>query len=237
MSNSEKICKDDTRKPVVAIGDIHGLTKWKEIVEEHEDCTIVFLGDYLDPYVYITRKEQLANLSEIIALKKAHMDSVVLLLGNHDLHYFNDRAVSGSRYDFQIEGKAREMFCDNLDLFQYAFQQDRLIFTHAGIQHRWFVDDFKGDLSMPIADQLNNPKEEQVNSLFRLGYARGGRRNNLGGVFWADIKELTDPLHGYTQIVGHNRVADITERKGDNDNTIIFCDCLRYGKYYYNENV
>lgn len=228
--NVELLNKNENKKPVVAIGDVHGLTKWKDIVEEHEDCTIVFLGDYLDPYEYITREQQLANLSDIIGLKKERMDSVVLLLGNHDLHYFCEKALPGSRYDFQIEKDAEAMFCGNIELFQYAFQQGNFIFTHAGIQHSWFVNDFKGDLSKPIADQLNSPKPEQLDALFRLGRARGGRIGDIGGIFWADISELTDPLHGYTQIVGHNRVDDITERMGHHDNKIIFCDCLFKGK-------
>ncbi len=144
-------------KPIVAIGDVHGLEKWRSIVDEHEDCTIVFLGDYLDPYEYITRRQQLDNLRDIIELKKRRMDDVVLLLGNHDLHYFCDRALPGSRYDFQIERFAEAMFNANIELFQYAYQQGNRIFTHAGIQHSWFVDDFKGDLTQPIAHQLNNP--------------------------------------------------------------------------------
>ncbi|MCD8262709.1 MAG: hypothetical protein LUD15_15580 [Bacteroides sp.] len=41
--------------PTIAIGDIHGLTTWKGIVEKHPDCKIVFLGDYLDPYENIPR--------------------------------------------------------------------------------------------------------------------------------------------------------------------------------------
>ena len=50
-------------KPLVAIGDIHGSTDWKAIVEKHPDCRIVFLGDYLDPIKYIPRKQLLQNLS------------------------------------------------------------------------------------------------------------------------------------------------------------------------------
>ena len=87
------------------------------------------------------------------------------------------------------------------ELFQYAYQQGNRIFTHAGIQHSWFVDDFKGDLTQPIAHQLNNPESVQFNAMLRLGHARGGRIGKIGGIFWADISELTDPLHGYTQIV------------------------------------
>lgn len=57
-------------KPIVAIGDVHGLEKWRSIVDEHEDCTIVFLGDYLDPYEYITRRYGAQNETYIEGWEK-----------------------------------------------------------------------------------------------------------------------------------------------------------------------
>ena len=36
---------------VILIGDIHGRTIWKQIVERHPDADhYVFFGDYFDPY-------------------------------------------------------------------------------------------------------------------------------------------------------------------------------------------
>ena len=84
-----------------------------------------------------------------------------------------------------------------------------------------------------MAEQLNNPAEDQIPALLRVGYARGGRRGDIGGIFWADESELEEPLHGYTQIVGHNRVEKVTERIGPGGGKIVFCDCLRNGLYLY----
>ena len=109
---------------IVAIGDIHGMESWRNIVEKHYESKIVFMGDYLDPYGYVTRENQLMNLCSIISLKMNRPDDVVLLLGNHDLHYFCEDAAIGSRYDFQIKEEASNLFLDNLDLFQYAWQVD-----------------------------------------------------------------------------------------------------------------
>lgn len=78
---------------------------------------------------------------------------------------------------------------------------------------------------------MNNPTDEQLEALFCVGEARGGEYGRIGGIFWADRSELKDPLHGFTQVVGHNRVQDITEMAYTNDNKIIFCDCLGNGKY------
>ena len=37
---------------IIAIGDIHGSAEWRNIVEENNDAMVVFLGDYLDPYIF-----------------------------------------------------------------------------------------------------------------------------------------------------------------------------------------
>jgi len=95
---------------------------------------------------------------------------------------------------------------------------------------KWFMDDFKGVIYKNIAEQLNNPLPEQLTAIYRCGKARGGDRNNVGGIFWVDVNELYDPLPGYTQVVGHNHVDDICKRS-INGGRIIFCDCLYNKKY------
>ena len=220
-------------RSTVVIGDIHGLDVWKQIVEKHPGCRIVFLGDYLDPIEYLPCKYLLLNLQHIITLKKNRPDDVVLLLGNHDLHYFCTDITVSSRFDFSIGEKASRLFLAHMDLFCYAYQDEKTIFTHAGISQEWFENDFHGNLRLPIAEQLNHPADAQIPALCRLGHLRGGEEGQTGGIFWADVDELTDPLHGFTQIVGHNRVAEVTERCGKHDNKIVFCDCLWNGNYLF----
>lgn len=222
-----------TQPSIIAIGDIHGLETWKQIVRTHPGCKFIFLGDYLDPYNYIPETKLIANLQEIIELKRQLGDSVVLLLGNHDLHYMTQQAPRGSRYNPAIAKKAASLLSGNDGLFQYACEERGAVFTHAGIIHKWFTDDFRGDLSQPIAAQLNQPKGSQMEALFSLGYPRGGMRGDRGGIFWADDTELRDPLHGVKQVAGHNRVTNIKTCTGDDDNEITFCDSLWNGNYLY----
>ena len=191
------------------------------------------MGDYLDPYRAISRRELLENLQAIIEQKKSRPDDVVLLLGNHDMHYFSPYARMGSRFDFGICKEASALFTANLQLFQYAYQEGNKVFTHAGISQGWWQDDFHGDNTCPIAEQLNHPTEEQMGALCRVGYARGGEFGRHGGIFWADRSELSDPLHGYTQIVGHNPVPEITTREGSEGAKIVFCDSLCCGNYLF----
>ena len=220
-------------KATIAIGDVHGLDLWRDVVEAHPECRVVFLGDYLDPYGYVPREKLLENLRSIIDLKRSRPEDVVLLLGNHDLHYFCEDACVGTRFDMEIAADASKFFLGNIHLFQYAFQDGEYLFTYAGVSQLWFDYDFCGDASRSVAEQLNNPAADQMPALLRVGYARGGRRGDTGGIFWADKSELEEPLHGFTQIVGHNRVAEVTERTGPGGGKIVFCDCLRNGLYLY----
>ena len=220
-------------KATIAIGDVHGLDLWRDVVEAHPECGVVFLGDYLDPYRYVHKGKLLDNLRAIMQLKRDRPEDVVLLLGNHDLHYFCDEACVGTRFDMEIAADASKLFLDNIHLFQYAFQDGEYLFTHAGVSQEWFDNDFCGDAARPIADQLNNPAADQVPALLRVGSARGGRACDTGGIFWADKSELEEPLYGFTQIVGHNRVAEVTEHTGPGGGRIVFCDCLRNGLCLY----
>ena len=217
-------------KPTVVLGDVHGLTYWKEAVAENPNCRYIFLGDYLDPYVNIEPKQLIDNLNEIIKLKKKLGNDVILLLGNHDLHYFSPVIDMSVRYDIDIEEEAETLFMDNINLFMYAFQEGRHIFTHAGISEKWFLDDFGGDPNKNIAEQLNNPHTDKLPALFRCGAMRGGYWKATGGIFWADINELDDPLPSYLQYVGHNRVGDVRQHTS-NGGQITFCDCLYNKKY------
>lgn len=214
----------------IVLGDLHGLTYWENIVADNSGCRFIFLGDYLDPYEELSDNAIVSNLRKIIEFKANNPTNVILLLGNHDMHYLTSKITKATRYNRFWADKISQIFQNNMHLFQYAYQVNNHIFTHAGISHKWFSKNFQGDISRNIADQLNNPKAEQEKALFCCGEARGGLRGTLSGIFWADIDELSEPLPGYTQIVGHNRVDDIEEYT-NNGGKIIFCDCLHNQLY------
>jgi hypothetical protein len=203
---------------------------WQTIMDDNPDCRYLFLGDYLDPYQPIPQKELIQNLHRIILMKQELPNDIILLLGNHDLHYFASDMPYSSRFDPSIARPVAKLFLENMHLFQYAFQEEDRIFTHAGISHRWFTEDFMGNLNENIAAQLNHPKDEQIPAICRSGEARGGLPGTIGGIFWADRSELKEPLPGFRQFAGHNRVPDILVHES-NGGQITFCDCLRYEKY------
>lgn len=69
---------------VLVLGDIHGRTIWKDIIEEEHPDFVIFLGDYVSTHDNISSEQQISNLEDIISYKKDHLDSVILLRGNHE---------------------------------------------------------------------------------------------------------------------------------------------------------
>lgn len=226
---------------MIIIPDIHGRTFWKEAVAERKpDETVVFLGDYLDPYVdewegaqdiefeWPKREDAFdlwgqtwSNFNEIIEYKKSDPKHVILLLGNHDLHYIYSRMDTGGRYDHIHAPEIRKKIEGNKDIFQLAYEETvngkRFIFSHAGI-HRLWINDWFGPVvtNENVVDYLNNaflvdnptlPRALNQYSAYRGGY------ESYGSMVWADIREwwsdkpLKSP-YGDAQVFGHTQLKD-----------------------------
>lgn len=207
----------------VIIPDIHGRSFWKEAVKGHENDNIVFLGDYLDPYSFegITPSQAQKGLEEIIEFKKAHLDNVVLLLGNHDLGYI-DEEVCSCRHDFQGEERNRHLLLDNIDLFEIVHEarikEQSVLFSHAGLReswvkaNEWLFSEIEFTPSI-LNSMLHNPSERKdlMSALSQVSLYRGGF-DSVGSPVWADVNEFIDYgdfLPGYLHVFGH------TLHKGD----------------------
>ncbi len=198
----------------IIIGDIHGRDTWQEInIRNYEQ--IVFIGDYVDSHE-LSDFAILENLKKIIALKKRHSDKVVLLLGNHDVHYLHFPRYQCSGFRPSMQPALTSLFNKNRDLFQMAYQHGNYIFTHAGITNSWYNE----LLRLPILEAIREEKDniaDLINKventtqrylLYATSIYRGGYSN--GGFLWADYKETSvDMLKDFHQVVGHTQVPDI----------------------------
>ena len=214
-------------KDIIVIGDVHGSASWKQIVDRYPGCMFVFLGDYCDPYHPLSDEQVLENFRQIIKFKREHYDEVILLLGNHDVHYYRMNSPLGSRFSLNLMMEIEELLLDNIDCFQCAFSCDNMLFTHAGVSLPWFEELFHGNVNEDIAEQLIARSDDD--SLLCCGTLRGGTHAH-GGIFWADKEELHCMPPHMIQIVGHTRVPEITYRK-EGDSVVYFCDCLWQEKY------
>lgn len=221
----------------VIIGDLHGRDAWREINIKHFD-KVVFLGDYVDSFD-LSDFAILENLKRVISLKKRYPGKVVLLLGNHDVQYmhFPRHQCSGFRPSMQAD--LTRLFNKYRSLFQMAYQQDKYIFTHAGITNAWY-NEF---LRLPILEQAREPGDtiaDLINKveestqrylLYATSIYRGGYSN--GGFLWADVKETSvDMLNGYHQVVGHTQV-DKVQTIAFTNRSVTYIDVLASQNCFY----
>ena len=66
----------------ILIGDIHGRTNWKQIVEKEKDADkFIFFGDYFDPYDWsLSLNEIVNNFNDILEFKNKNPNKVILLI-------------------------------------------------------------------------------------------------------------------------------------------------------------
>ncbi len=139
------------------IGDIHGRSVWKLIVEMEKPDRVVFLGDYFDSFE-ISAVEQMHNFKEIIEYKKSGQAEVIMLIGNHDYHYFPEIGNQNySGYQPTMAPSFGQLLDENREHLQIACMHDTILCTHAGVSSK-FMDNVYGKdgwMIFTIANQLN----------------------------------------------------------------------------------
>jgi len=55
---------------LIAIGDIHGRTDWKQIISNIEFDKVIFVGDYFDTHEDISPEQQKSNFEDLVEYKK-----------------------------------------------------------------------------------------------------------------------------------------------------------------------
>ena len=173
----------------------------------------------------------------MICDKKDYPDKVVLLWGNHEMHYYLGRSFKCTGFRSEAYFDLNEIFVKNSDLFQTAFQLDtkdgdKYLFSHAGVEQGWYDEHIKEHFTYDMAFTLNMLFEQNYKPIFDVGRGRGGFKR-VGGVLWADYHELyQSPIKGYNQIVGHTYLKDgFRLMKWDDGRFVHFID----GPPYYLE--
>lgn len=138
---------------ILVLGDIHGRTVWKDIIEKEQPDKTIFLGDYVSTHHLITEEQQIENLKEILEYKDWYPDNVVLLRGNHDLQHLGYYWAECSGYFRKVAEWMFEHRHQFLASTQWIHIDEELktIFSHAGISEIW--------LNRNVADHLKRSSE------------------------------------------------------------------------------
>jgi len=226
----------------VVIGDIHGRNIWKIIIEREKPNRVIFIGDYFDSF-NIERIFQIHNFKEIIQFKinNPHIE-VILLIGNHDFHYFpeiGDRSISG--FQGAIPSiQINHVINENRHHLQMAYMFDNILFTHAGVSEIWLTDN----------NWQGEPIDEYVNDVWKykpLKFSFNGTEPYGDNVYqtpiWIRPRSLMkinrkNFRKKYIQVVGHTHVERIDIKGKATGGRYYFIDALtdKGGEYLIIEN-
>jgi predicted MPP superfamily phosphohydrolase len=121
-------------KKTLILGDTHGRSNWKLAVHQDKPDRVIFIGDYFDSFD-IPGLDQIYNFKEIIHYKESNPQvEVVMLIGNHDHHYFPEIGYTGtSGYQSGIAPSISQVINENRHHLQMAYGFEDFLFTHAGV--------------------------------------------------------------------------------------------------------
>jgi len=228
----------------VVLGDTHGRPFWKEIVEKEKNFDrIIFIGDYFDSTEY-KATEQIRNFEEIIQYKRRADAEVILLIGNHDYHYFpeiGDNGISGYQ---EYAADIIEILMDEYRVeLQMAFQMDNFLFTHAGVSKAFMDLSFgKGKWSAEKIVELLNDLFRKQSSAFKFNGIEPSGDDVFQTPIWIRpeslIKANKKSLEkNFIQVFGHTRIKKISTVGKITKGKYQLIDCLgTSGEYMIIEN-
>ena len=218
------------------IGDIHGRQTWSSILKENIDAKrVIFVGDYFDSNS-VSYNDQIHNFKNIVQLKEQSSIEIIMLIGNHDHHYFPDVIKDNmSKYQSQSSQSIIEVISKNRHHLQMAFQFDNILCTHAGVGksfldrelglNNWNIDNIANDLNElfkqnPVAFKFKN-----------FGIKTDATGDNLGQtpIWIRPISLMLDAISfkdKIIQVVGHTQMKTIPTPQQMGSGRFYFIDAL-----------
>jgi hypothetical protein len=223
----------------IAIGDIHGRNIWRKIVDLEQPDRVIFIGDYFDSFD-IPGLDQIYNFQSILAWKEATPQcEVIMLIGNHDYHYFPELLGKCTCSGFQraLYPEISRVINENRHHLSMAYQLDKYLFTHAGISREWLIH--HGWDGAPIADYVNDLWTYKPLA-FNFADTAYGHSDPYGDDTWQTplwirprslMRAAKSLKKEYTQIVGHTAVKQIDAGKATGGR-YYFIDCFDHIAQY-----
>ena len=216
------------------LGDTHGRSNWKLAIHQEQPDRVIFIGDYFDSFEF-SGVEQIDNFKQIIQYKESNPQvEVVLLIGNHDHHYFPEIGYTGtSGYQAGVGHSITQVIDENRHHLQMAYGFGDFLCTHAGVSPVFMDQVFGSD------DWSKESVVVDLNELFRYkprafdfnGFDSSGD-NTTQTPIWirprslmsANKKHKKGLKKDYIQIVGHTQMQKID---------LTGSDKFTGGRYYF----
>lgn len=182
----------------IIVGDVHGKLHLVQKLLQDKDQEIVFVGDYLDSFT-IDKETQIRTLDVILDACQTR-NNVTALLGNHELSYLDpvNHACSGfSDVVLQAVLKRKTLMQACLQMYTVV---DGFLITHAGVSRSWLPSKYN-----TLDEVIAYINLADIDTLARVGFSRGGMRNDTGGILWCDSYHEFKPIKRVKQIFGHTQ--------------------------------
>ena len=216
------------------LGDTHGRSNWKLAIHQEQPDRVIFIGDYFDSFEF-SGVEQINNFKEIIQYKESNPQvEVVMLIGNHDHHYFPEIGYTGtSGYQAGVGHSITQVIDENRHHLQMAYGFGDYLFTHAGVSPVFMDQVFGSD------DWSKESVVVDLNELFRYkpkafefnGFESTGDSTTQTPIWIrprslmsANKKHKKGLKKDYIQIVGHTQMQKID---------LTGSDKFTGGRYYF----
>ena len=200
---------------ILIVPDVHGRNFWLPALDYQGE--IIFLGDYTDPYPQegITEEDAYQGMLKIIEFKQQNPERVTLLIGNHEMHYYNDDFPAG-RFSKEYYPKYNAILTGERTkgLFQICKRVDNYLFIHAGLMKGWYDRHYKDlePLGSTLEEQLNNAFFAKMYIFHEAAWKFRGGLDETGSPLWTDYREfLEEKEHfppGVIQIIGHTQILE-----------------------------
>lgn len=216
---------------IIALGDTHGRDLWQEIAKKEDYDKFIFIGDYLDSRENITTRFQIENFERILDFKRNDPERVVVLIGNHDYHYFDFVNEHYSGFQSNYKKEISRLLNDAIEerLMQICFLHEKYLFSHAGVTNTWYKKNVGTDKQLET--RINNLLYNSPESFsFTIGEncSPFGDDKTQSPIWVRPDSLINDRLDGYIQVVGHTIQRTITTL-----NDVVFIDTLGTSQEYF----
>ena len=165
---------------MILISDIHSRLFWKDVIpffKLHPEECIVFMGDYVDPYLqdHVPENEIVERAADIFQFAANNKNNIILLQGNHDEVYLRNGIGAKCRFCHSQANQLFELYGEYKDLFKRYHVAFDTLFTHAGVTKNWLTQyKMKSSIKILFTGKINRTDNGSTKVHIRFGRRQCG---------------------------------------------------------------